>query len=178
MTRKIVLPILLSLVMAIGATAQNKISAEDSAILAAMPPLPPIDTTLAPDDDLSKEVKKLLVKTNAMGAAVATMKGTLESQRKAGNAQIPAEFYDRFVASVENGRVGRMLENVIIKIYRQKFTLSEVKEVNKFYDSAIGKKLASETVYIATAARTEGEKIGQFIGLQIARDLITEGKWK
>jgi hypothetical protein len=180
MTRLITRPIccLIVFMTAFGAFAQNKISAEDSAILAAMPPLPAIDTAAVPDDELTREVKKLLVKTNAMGAAVATMKTALDGQRQAGNPQIPAEFYDRFGNAIENGRVSRILENLIIKIYRQKFTAGDVKEINKFYDTPAGKKLAAESVYIATTASTEGQKIGQFLGLQIARDMIKEGKWK
>jgi Trm5-related predicted tRNA methylase len=142
-----------------------------------LPPLPVIDTTAAPNDELTAEVKKLLAATGIMKATLQTMKNMLDIQRRS-MQQLPAEFFDRFTLYVENGRVERLMENLIIKIYRQKFTANDIKEVNKFYETPVGKKLAAETVNITTAARAEGEKVGQFMGLQIAHDLMKEGKWK
>lgn len=142
-----------------------------------LPPLPVIDTTDAPNDELTAEIKKLLAKTGIMKATLQTMKKMLDVQRGA-MQQVPSEFFDRFTSYVENGRVERLMENLIIKIYREKFTASDMKEVNKFYDTPVGKKLAAETINITTAARTEGERIGQFMGIQIAHDLMKEGKWK
>jgi hypothetical protein len=143
----------------------------------ALPPLPEIDTTAAPNDELTKEIKKLLVVTNALGASDLLMKGALESQRK-NNTSLPDEFYARMLQGIEKGEIGHYLENVVIKIYRQKFTIEEVKEVIKFYDSPVGKKMAAEAGPIANAARIEGEKIGQYMAIKIIGDMVKEGKWK
>jgi len=144
----------------------------------ALPPLPDIDTTAAPNDDLTKEIKKLLTITNSMNTAIVVMKGTIESQRQNPSVQLPDEFYNRFIAAIDNGRVGGMLENAIIKIYRQKFTKEEMQEVIKFYESPVGKKMAAESAFVADNSRIEGEKIGQYVALKIIGGLMMEGKWK
>jgi len=144
----------------------------------ALPPLPDVDTTAAPNDDLTKEIKKLLTITNSMTTAVVVMKGTIESQRQNPNVQLPEEFYTRFIAAIDNGQVGGMLENAIIKIYRQKFTKEEMQEVIKFYESPVGKKMAAESAFVADHSRIEGEKIGQYVALKIIEGMMKEGKWK
>jgi hypothetical protein len=144
----------------------------------ALPPLPDIDTTAAPNDDLTKEIKKLLGITSSMSTAVVIMKATIESQRQNPSVQLPEEFYTRFIGSIDNGRVGGMLENAIIKIYRQKFNREEIQEVIKFYETPIGKKMAAESASLADNSRIEGEKIGQYVALKIIGDLMKEGKWK
>jgi uncharacterized protein len=144
----------------------------------ALPPLPEIDTVAAPNDDLTIEIKKLLAITNSMNTATVVMKETINSQRKMKAAPIPEEFYDRFIGAIDNGQVGRMLENVVIKIYRQKFNKDEVSQIIKFYETPVGKKLAAEMVPIASASRAAGEKIGQYVALKIIDDMMKEGKWK
>jgi hypothetical protein len=142
-----------------------------------LPPLPEIDTTAAPNDELTIAIKKLIEVTNGMNTSKTLMKGSLESQRKL-NTRVPDEFYDRMLAAVESGQVNGYIENIVVKIYRQKFTLEEVKEVVKFYDSPIGKKMAVESPIIANSARIEGEKVGQYVALKIIADMMKEGKWK
>jgi hypothetical protein len=144
----------------------------------SLPPLPDVDTVAAPNDELTKEIKKLLSITNSMTAAVVVMKGTIESQRKNPNIQLPAEFYDRFMQAIDNGQVGGLLENAIIKIYRQKFNVEEIREATRFYETPIGKKIAAESAFIANSSRIEGEKIGQYVALKIIDGMMKEGKWK
>jgi len=143
-----------------------------------LPPLPEIDTTAAPNDELTKEIKTMLNGSGAMKASVETMKYMIDMQRKNPSQTLPGEFYDRFLQSIESGRIGGLLENAIVKVYREKFTLQEVKEVTAFYASATGKKMAAEQTAISTNSRVAGEKIGGFIALQIVGDMINEGKLK
>ena len=143
----------------------------------ALPPLPDIDTTAAPNDELTTAIKKLIEVTNGMNTSKTLMKGSLESQRKL-NTNVPDEFYDRMLAAVESGQVNGYIENIVVKIYRQKFTLEEVNQVVKFYDSPVGKKMAVESPIIANSAREEGEKVGQYVALKIIGDMMKEGKWK
>jgi hypothetical protein len=143
----------------------------------ALPPLPDIDTVPPPNDELTSAIKKLVEVTNGMNTSKTLMKGSLESQRKL-NTNVPDEFYDRMLAAVESGQVNGYIENIVVKIYRQKFTLEEVNEVVKFYDSPIGKKMAVESPIIANSARMEGEKVGQYVALKIIADMMKEGKWK
>jgi hypothetical protein len=142
-----------------------------------LPPLPEIDTIPAPNDELTKEIKKMIVVTNGMGTSETLMKGALESQRKS-NTSLADEFYVRMLQAVENGQISGYITNVIVKIYRQKFTVEEIREIIKFYDSPIGKKMAAESAPIANAARIEGEKVGQYMAIKIIEGLIKEGKWK
>jgi hypothetical protein len=143
----------------------------------SLPPLPEIDTIPAPNDDLTQEIKKLLQVTGAMNTATIVMKGAIESQRKM-NTSLPDEFYTRMLQKVENGTVSGYIENSVVKIYRKKFTIDEIREVIKFYDSPIGKKMAAEAGPIANASRVEGEKVGQYVAIKIIEGLMKEGKWK
>jgi uncharacterized protein len=163
--------------LSVGAVHAQKISASDSALLASMPALPAVDTAAAPADELTTEIRKLLNRTNVMSAALHGLKNLMALQRN-GNPQIPKEFFTRFNQQVENGRIGRLFENMLIRIYREKFTVAEIREINKFYDTPIGKKLAVETPGIMSASQAQGEELGKYIGLEIARELIKEGKWK
>lgn len=143
-----------------------------------IPPLPEIDTTAAPDDELTKEIKTMLNGSGSMKASVETMKYMIDMQRKNPSQTLPGEFYDRFLQSIESGRIGGLLENAIVKVYREKFTLQEMKEVNAFFSSPAGKKMATEQTALAAASRIAGEKIGGFIALQIVGDMMKEGKLK
>jgi uncharacterized protein len=150
----------------------------EKTVIPSLPPLPEIDTTAAPDDDLTKEIKLMLNGSGAMKATVETMKAMLDMQRKNPSSALPVEFYDRFLQTIENGRVSRLLENAIVKVYREKFTLQEMKDVNAFYASATGKKMAAEQSALTAAGRVAGENLGKFIALQILGDMMKEGKLK
>lgn len=162
---------------AVGAFAQESPATVDTALLAALPVVE-IDTSGVPDDELTREVKRLLEKTNSMSTGLAAMRQGIAMQRQARSGQVPEEFFDRFSTTIDNGRAGRLMEIVVIKIYRDKFTAKELKEINKFYDTPVGKKLAANYQNIATEAMAVGQKLGQYLGVQIIRDMISEGKWK
>jgi uncharacterized protein len=105
------------------------------------------------------------------------MTGMLGTQRK-NNTTLPDEFYVKMLEAIENGTVTGFIENAVVKIYRTKFTVQEINEVIKFYDSPVGKKMAAESAPIADAARIEGEKVGQYVAIKIIEGLMKEGKWK
>jgi hypothetical protein len=144
----------------------------------ALPPLPEIDSTAAPDDELTKEIKAMLTVSGAMKASMETMKYMIELDRKNPSRRLSDEFYDRFLQSIESGRIGKLLENAIVKVYRARFTLQEMKEINAFFATVTGKKMAMEQSAIANDSRIAGEKIGGFIAMQIMGDLIRDGKLK
>ncbi|WP_207512390.1 DUF2059 domain-containing protein [Longitalea luteola] len=143
----------------------------------ALPPLPDIDTVAAPNDDLTKEIKKLLLVSNALGNANMVGRNFIETQRKS-NSGLPDEFFERILQKFDNGTVSGFTENVIIKLYRQKFTLEEIREALKFYETPLGKKIAVELGPIMTKAGTEGEKFGRYLAIKIIEDMMKEGKWK
>jgi hypothetical protein len=150
---------------------------EESAVSPALPPLPEIDTVPPPNDELTRQIKKLLEVTNGIIASKTIMTGMLGTQRK-NNTTLPDEFYVKMLEAIENGQVTGFIENAVVKIYRKKFTVEEINEVIKFYDSPVGKKMAAESAPIADAARIEGEKVGQYVAIKIIEGLMKEGKWK
>jgi len=142
-----------------------------------LPPLPDIDTVPPPNDELTKEIKKLLQVTNAFTASKTLMTKILSTQRTS-NTGLPDEFYARMLAAIENGQVIGYIENTVVKIYRQKFTLEDIKGVIKFYETPLGKKMAAENVNIMAASSSAGEKVGQYMAIKIIEGMIKEGKWK
>ena len=173
---KIYLVGFLMLLFASNVSAQ-RMTASDSALLASLPPLPVIDTAAVPADDLTTEIRKLLNRTNIMSAALQGLKNLMALQ-SSGSPQIPKVFFTRFNQYVDNGRIGRLFENMLIRIYREKFTVAEIRDINKFYDTPTGRKMAAETANIMGTSQAQGEELGKYIGLEIARELIKEGRWK
>jgi uncharacterized protein len=143
----------------------------------AVPSTATVDTVPPPDDELTREVKHLLKLTNSMDAGIAIMRNMLNRQRTESSA-IPAEFYDRFIGMIDDGRISSLMMIAVVKIYRDKFTLAEIKELIRFYETPIGKKLAQETPNIANASTSAGEKIGKTVAMEIVAGLQQEGKWK
>ncbi|MFT3825478.1 MAG: DUF2059 domain-containing protein [Chitinophagaceae bacterium] len=137
-----------------------------------------IDTSAVPDDELTAEIRKMNKATGSMEAATSIMKQMIEEQKKNPNPQVPAEFYDRFLAQINSGRVSSLLENAIIKVYREKFTVEEIKQLTAFYATPVGKKVAAELPSISARSEAAGEELGKYIAMQIVADMMKEGKWK
>jgi hypothetical protein len=86
------------------------------------------------------------------------------------------EFYDRMIQEFESGQTGKWLMNSIIRIYREKFTVEEVKTITAFYETPVGKKTISVLPEVMQQCSKEGEKMGGYLGLKLYYQLVKEGK--
>ena len=147
----------------------------DSAVSSYKEPV--LDTIPPPQDDLTKELKKMLETTGALNLGVQFAKGLQELQAS-GQDILPREFYERLYDEIANGNGRRWFENAIIKIYRQHLTVEDVKELNAFYSTPAGKKYISLLPVLLEESKEVGTSIGRYLGMKIYEQLVKEGKLK
>lgn len=133
------------------------------------------DTSAAPNDDLTKELKKLLDITGALdvGVQFAKMMNSDNEQERNG---LPKEFYKKMYEEMSTGDTRKIFENEIIKIYRKYYTLEDVKGILAFYNSEIGKKTLTMIPSILEESKRVGTEFGRVIGMKVYNDLLKEGK--
>ena len=147
----------------------------DSAVSSYKEPI--LDTIPPPQDDLTKELKKMLETTGALNLGVQFAKGLQELQAS-GQDILPREFYERLYDEIANGNGRRWFENAIIKIYRKHLTVEDVKELNAFYSTPAGKKYISLLPVLLEESKEVGTSIGRYLGMKIYEQLVKEGKLK
>ena len=138
---------------------------------------PPLDTMPPPQDELTKELRKMLEMTGSLNLGVQFAKGMQEMQAS-GTDILPKEFYDRLYEELANGNGKRWFENAIIKVYRKHLTLEDVKQLNVFYSTPAGKKYISLLPVFLDESKEVGAGIGRYLGLKIYEELLKEGKFK
>ena len=102
-----------------------------------------------------------------------TMAAAAPAQRAA-NPGIPAEFWDRFLAAVQE-RKGE-LEALFIPIYDRHFSADELRQLLAFFRSPIGQKMLTEQPAIAREAMDAGREWGQHLGLEIGQKMAAEAQ--
>ena len=70
---------------------------------------------------------------------------------------------------------GADLINALVPIYDRYFTESEIKDLIKFYESPVGKKMVLNQPLILKDSMTVGQNWGMKIGQEIVEDLQKEG---
>ena len=133
--------------------------------------LPPIDfdTTAVPDDQFSKDVLKLLEVTNAMNMGMQLANALTEEKDES-----MKEFYARFLKDIKEGTSRRWMNRMYIRTYRQRFTHEEVKELIRFYETPVGKKLINQTMEMLPGIMQQGKSIGAYQGMKIYMEMMKE----
>lgn len=131
------------------------------------------DTTSAPNDEFTQDILQLLEVTNAMNFGQVFANGIAKPEEQ---NELLKEFYKRFFIDLKEGSSYRWMKNLYIKVYRQKYTREEVRELVKFYQSPLGKKVIKETMEMLPAIMKEGEKIGKYLGTKIMNEILSEQK--
>jgi hypothetical protein len=89
----------------------------------------------------------------AMDQMIASMKGAM--------ANVPEKFWVEFRKEINSDE----LVNQIIPIYDKHLTHAELKELIKFYETPVGKKM----IAVMTAITAESMQAGQHWGVEVAR---------
>lgn len=124
----------------------------------------------APDAATTAAIRKLLDLTGAARLAVQSMEAVMPAQRAA-NPQIPAVFWDAFLAHAR--RDMPQLVDSLVPIYAAHYTRAELEELVRFYESPLGKRLSEVQPRITQESIAAGQRwgaaIGQFVGDSLAR---------
>jgi hypothetical protein len=133
--------------------------------------LPPVnfDTTAVPDDQFSKDILALLEITNALNLGIQFATAINDDKNSA-----TKEFYEKLYKDVKEGTARRWIERLYIRQYRQRFSHEEIKEMVKFYESPVGKKLIIQTAEMLPGIVQESKKMSSYLVMKIYSDMLKE----
>ena len=113
-------------------------------------------------------IRRLLDLTGAARLALSGMEAMVPAQRAA-NPQIPAAFWDAFLA-----RARRDLPHLVdslIPIYASHFSQAELDQLVNFYASPLGKHLSAVQPLILQESMGAGQRWGTVIGREVGESL-------
>ena len=115
-----------------------------------------IDTTSVPNDKLSKRIEKLRSLKGGFNINEA-IEFKIAEERSKENA--PKEELDKIEAFFKSGNGKKWLNNAVIWIYRNQFTLKEVNQLIRFYKSSAGQKMSEKFPILMLQSLKAGEEI-------------------
>lgn len=130
---------------------------------------------LPESDDPGKraEIKKLLVLTGSREMALQAIDQMI-GQFKQTMPQVPDDFWKDAAAEMKT-QIDDLLD-LCIPAYERQLTHDEIKELVKFYESPIGRKLVAAQPQIQMDCMQAGQEWGQKIGEKVAKKLQQQGK--
>lgn len=122
------------------------------------------------------EIEKLLETTGALklGQQLSSvMVAQLTNELRAARPDIPQKALDVLPEEVDGVLADNLpaFEEVVVRIYDRHFTLEELREINRFYASKIGRKVVGELPSVMQESVAAGQKWGQSLGPEISRRL-------
>jgi hypothetical protein len=127
----------------------------------------------AVDPERLKVARRLVQASGAEDLILKSIELTLPAQR-AQNPNIPPEFWDRFAARARADVT--MLVDSLAPVYAQRFSKAELDQLVAFYESPVGRHVATEQPSIAQESQQLGLRWGARVGAAIAVDMANEGK--
>lgn len=113
-----------------------------------------------PDAAKQADIQKLMNLTGAANLGVQAADQMIASMRGA-MATVPDKFWTEFRKEINADE----LVNLIIPVYDKHLTPAELKELIKFYETPVGKKM----IAVMPAITAESMQIGQQWGMEVAR---------
>lgn len=124
------------------------------------------------DPATAQAVRRLLELTGAARLALQTMETMVPAQRQA-MPQVPAAFWDAFIAHARRD-IAQLVDS-LVPVYAAHFTLAQLQELVRFYESPLGKRLAEVQPLIAQESMQVGQRWGAIIGAQVGDSLGRAG---
>jgi len=124
--------------------------------------------THAADSVKAATVRRLLQLTGSTEAVLRSMEVVIPAQRAA-NPQIPAAFWDAFIARVRHDLP--QLVDSFVPSYTSRFTQTELDQLVQFYGSPLGKHLIEAQPELFREGFEIGRRWGAIIARQVADSL-------
>lgn len=112
------------------------------------------DTTPVPEDQLTREIRKLRSAKGGFNISEAVL-------FKIGEEKIRAAEKEQLENYFSSGDGKIQLDNAVIHIYRKYFTLQEIRKMTRFYKSSAGKKMSRDFPLIMLESLKAAETIGK-----------------
>lgn len=129
-----------------------------------MSALPLAACAQAPTEEYKETLHKMLTVSGGFAAADAMVPQTIDMLRQ--NSDIPEDFLKELSTAMTKKFINRMTE-ILAPIYQKHLTLKDLKDIIAFYDSPVGRKLATTTPLISQ----ESMQVGQQLGMEIVTDI-------
>jgi uncharacterized protein len=126
-------------------------------------------------NEYKNEVLKYFELTNSADLSKQIVNQMIDTYKKS-LKQVPEEIWDDLKNEFENSSQN-ILEN-LIPIYYKYYTIDDIKKLNEFYDSEIGKKIIKYQSQIAKESYDIGVEWGKEIGNRILKNLKDKGYLK
>jgi uncharacterized protein len=126
-------------------------------------------------NEYKNEVLKYFELTNSADLSKQILNQMLDTFKKS-LKQVPEEIWDDLKNEFENSSQD-ILEN-LIPIYYKYYTIDDIKKLNEFYDSEIGKKIIKYQSQITKESYDIGVEWGKEIGNRILKNLKDKGYLK
>lgn len=117
-------------------------------------------------------IRQLLEHTQAADLALSAIESSIPAQRQA-NPRIPAVFWDRFLVKAREGRSEFI--DMVAAAYDRHFTIDELRQLDAFYATTLGRKLLKEQPALLQESMLAGQQWGQRIGAAVGAQLAAEG---
>lgn len=121
--------------------------------------------------DKISDIKALMVSTG-MSDMAKQMAGQVINMQKQNNPDVPAEFWDKFMAEMNMDE----LMDLMVPIYDKYYTQEEIKGLTEFYQTELGKKTISVMPSLMQESMVAGQQWGMKLGQRVA-DQIQAGKY-
>ena len=121
------------------------------------------------DAATAASVRRLLTVTGATKLMLTSMESMIAAQRQA-NPQIPAGFWDAFMARAR--RDTTQLIDQLVPIYAAHLTRAEIDELLRFYQSPVGQRLTAVQPDIVRESTLAGQRWGEVIGRAVGDSLV------
>ncbi len=89
-------------------------------------------------------------------------------------SDVPSEFWERLKKEMKKRSIGE-LSDMLVDVYAKHFSLKEIKEINAFYKTPVGKKLSETTPIITKDAMKIGEQWGRKVAEEVMKEMEEEG---
>ena len=118
-----------------------------------------LDTTAVPNDQLTKKIKELRKEKNGIDLETMIYIKLAEQQQK--DTLHSADYYQKLTKEVTSGGTGKLIENCVINLYRNTFSLSEINDLIAFYKTSAGKKMNKEFILLVLRSAKDAELLLQ-----------------
>lgn len=139
-------------------------------------PVPVInfDTVAVVNDEATMEARKLMLEMRFVENYMSTARQTLNQVTETMPEEIATKFRARFMEELSRPQVIGWFENLYLKMYRTHFSAQEIRELIEFYKTPLGKKFIALSSTITSSMFSEGAKIGEYIGMKVAHEIMNQ----
>lgn len=135
--------------------------------------LPIVSTSAQSQDDAYKQTLKTMMTTSGAIQTSESLLTQIITMMKQNASGVADSFWNDFAEQYKEKFQNRLTE-LYAPIYQKYLTIDDLKQIIAFYESPVGKKLASAT----PAMTAEGMQLGQQLGMEIATQMQKELKAK